>query len=67
MSSTVTLPVSVVAKPAGPACNMRCRYCYYTDKENLFDEPRTDMSLEMLHRFVQQYIAARTWNTIDFV
>lgn len=67
MSSTVTLPVGVVAKPAGPACNMRCRYCYYTDKENLFDEPRTDMSLEMLHRFVQQYISARTWNTIDFV
>ena len=25
-----------MAKPAGPACNLRCGYCYYLDKAALF-------------------------------
>lgn len=29
-------PLYVMAKAAGPQCNLRCRYCYYTEKQNLF-------------------------------
>ena len=25
-------PVYVMAKAIGPACNLRCSYCYYLDK-----------------------------------
>ncbi len=27
---------SVLLKPAGPECNMVCRYCFYLDKKNIF-------------------------------
>ncbi len=29
-----------MAKPAGPQCNMACRYCFYTEKEALFGASR---------------------------
>ena len=25
-------PVSVLIKPASGSCNLRCRYCFYTDE-----------------------------------
>jgi uncharacterized protein len=44
----------VFVKPAGSACNLGCRYCYYLDKENLYrgGEPRRmpDDLLERLPR-----------------
>ncbi len=27
----------VLVKPAGPLCNLRCSYCFYCDKEELFE------------------------------
>lgn len=29
----------VMAKPAGPACNLDCAYCFYFSKEKLPDGP----------------------------
>ena len=31
----------VFAKPAGPACNLECRYCYYLEKEELYPKTRS--------------------------
>ena len=28
-------PLYVMAKPAGPLCNLRCKYCYYLEKQHL--------------------------------
>ena len=36
MIAAVSREFQVFAKPAGPVCNLRCRYCYYLEKENLF-------------------------------
>jgi uncharacterized protein len=46
----------IMAKPAGPRCNLRCEYCYYLAKEQLFpaDRPR-----RMADDLLEQYIAQR--------
>lgn len=46
---------SVLIKPAGPDCNLACRYCFYLDKQRLFaDSPTHRMSAEVLAATVQQ-------------
>jgi len=53
----------VMAKPAGPRCNLRCSYCYYVGKTELLapggasgdDEP---MDRALLERYIVQRFAA---------
>lgn len=28
--------IHLMAKPSGPACNLRCKYCFYLEKSALF-------------------------------
>lgn len=51
----------MMSKAAGAACNMRCDYCYYLEKESLFESSSfvPEMSDEVLERFVRDYIAAQ--------
>ena len=28
---------NLMFKPIGPVCNLNCKYCYYLEKENLFE------------------------------
>ncbi|MBB6447108.1 anaerobic sulfatase maturase [Bacillus benzoevorans] len=58
----------MLAKPSGPICNLDCHYCFYTEKESLF-EPRTSfrMSEETLEKFIKNYIAAQNAEEIPFV
>ena len=53
-------PFHIMAKPAGPLCNLQCRYCFYLEKENLFPG-KTDfrMNDEVLESFIRQQIAAQ--------
>lgn len=50
-----------MSKAAGAACNMRCDYCYYLEKEALFDSSRSvpEMSDEILEQFIKSYIEAQ--------
>lgn len=49
----------LMAKPSGPACNLDCTYCFYLDKEALFDRKGTRrMSAQVLDAYVRQTIAA---------
>ncbi len=45
----------VMAKPAGPRCNLRCDYCYYLDKEEFF----SSLPWPMPERLLERYIAER--------
>ena len=48
----------VMAKPAGPGCNMRCGYCYYLRTEALFPRGPWRMSEDLLERFIVQRLQA---------
>lgn len=57
----------IFAKPAGSACNLGCRYCYYLDKRSLY--PRINHFLmpdDILERYIKQHIKATTENIIGF-
>ncbi len=56
-SSPAKAPFHIMIKPAGPACNLDCSYCFYLEKEQLFDRgARFRMTDETLERFVRSYI-----------
>jgi len=57
----------VMIKPAGSACNLDCRYCFYLSKETLPAGPGTGrMSEETLERFIEQYLAGVTGPEVVF-
>ena len=49
---------NIMIKPAGSLCNLRCHYCYYLDKAEIYGGKEPRMTLEMLETFVREYIAA---------
>jgi uncharacterized protein len=60
-------PLYVMVKPAGATCNLRCEYCYYTEKLNLYKSAGEHiMSDEMLERFTREYIEAQTMGDVLF-
>lgn len=49
----------IMAKPTGPACNLKCTYCFYLEKDALF--PKNDkfrMTDEVLKAYIQKTIDA---------
>ena len=60
-------PLYVMLKPAGPACNLGCAYCYYLEKRNLYGEAKHfAMSDALLERFIEQYLEAQTMPRVLF-
>ena len=55
----LSMPTYVMAKPVGAACNLRCSYCYYLEKEKLYPDRRMQMSDTLLEHFVEGYINAQ--------
>ena len=46
---------SVLVKPAGPDCNMACRYCFYLEKERFFPDSAVHrMSTQVLEALIRQ-------------
>jgi len=60
-------PLYVMLKPVGAHCNLACKYCYYLEKQQLYDAvPRHIMSEELLEHFIQEYIGAQTMQEVLF-
>ena len=57
-----------MVKPVGDACNMRCAYCYYSNKSAVYAAPeRTRLMTEAtLELFTRRYIEAQTAGEIVF-
>ena len=50
-------PFSLLIKPAGPDCNLRCSYCFYAGKSSLFPEAGAHrMTSEVLETLVRSYL-----------
>jgi uncharacterized protein len=57
----------VFAKPAGAACNLGCRYCYYLKKKGLYPEVHSlRMPEDILEQYIVQHIDAFPGEVIHF-
>ena len=58
---------SVIAKPVGAACNLRCRYCYYLHKQSLLGQPAAPrMSLQVLEEHIRQTLESQPGPEVVF-
>ncbi len=57
----------IMTKPMGPICNLDCTYCYYLEKENLYEEKKNfRMSDDVLESYIRQYIQSQSSPTVSF-
>jgi uncharacterized protein len=58
----------VLAKPIGPACNIKCDYCFYLEKHALF-ERGADMRMgdDVLAAYIAQYVESQPTPLVEFV
>jgi anaerobic sulfatase-maturating enzyme len=56
---------SMITKVPGSVCNLNCAYCYYLEKENLYEKTsKYSMPEDILESFTKQYIEAQPDNTV---
>jgi uncharacterized protein len=57
----------VFVKPVGAECNLRCRYCYYLDKADLYNHSGLlRMTDEILEKYIILHLEASTEPDISF-
>lgn len=60
-------PLYVMLKPVGAICNLRCKYCYYLEKKDLYpDSNNYVMSDDLLEKFIEQYLNSQTMSQVLF-
>lgn len=64
VKSVAPTAFSTMVKPVGSACNLRCAYCYYLDKEILHN--KGVMSIEVLEKYISDYIQANAVDEVTF-
>ena len=61
-------PFSLITKPTGSLCNLRCNYCFYLEKQNLYSgEKISRMPDNLLEEYVRQYIDSQPVPQVNFV
>ena len=66
MTTTTTFPFHLMIKPAGPACNLACEYCFYLEKAALYPNRATRMDGETLERIIAAYLSVHPDPTVTF-
>ncbi len=67
MDYPLSSPTYVMAKPAGPLCNLACKYCYYLEKQNLYKQQQGKvMSEQTLETYIRDYIASQPTPSVLF-
>ncbi|BCS84547.1 anaerobic sulfatase maturase [Prevotella herbatica] len=60
-------PMYIMLKPTGSLCNLRCKYCYYLEKNKLYKEQKNHViNDELLEKFIKEYIEAQTMSEVLF-
>jgi len=58
---------TVMAKPAGSLCNLRCTYCYYLETDNgTKNSQQSVMTYEALEQYIKNYIESSPGPVIQF-
>ena len=57
---------NIMLKPAGSLCNLKCSYCYYLDKAEIYGGREPRMTDEMLEHFIREYISANEVEDVTF-
>ncbi|MBM4153031.1 MAG: anaerobic sulfatase maturase [Kiritimatiellaceae bacterium] len=61
------LPFHLMAKPAGPDCNLACTYCFYLEKDVFFGKQTPHrMTDEVLESYVKQYCESQNTPELQF-
>jgi uncharacterized protein len=61
-----------MTKPIGPICNLDCRYCFYLEKEELYEQegrrerPSWEMPPDVLESYIRQYVEAQDVPEVSF-
>ena len=68
MTTTISTPAAfhIMAKPRGAICNLRCDYCYYLRKADLYPGASLRMSDETLESYTRQYIQSQQVPEVNF-
>ncbi len=60
-------PLYVMLKPAGAHCNLACDYCYYLEKQKLYQNgDKHIMSDQLTEVFIREYIQSQFGNEVNF-
>lgn len=54
----------LMVKPAGPVCNLACRYCFYICKDTLYPGSRFRMTDQLLESYIRQLIESHQTNDV---
>ena len=50
----------IMLKPAGSLCNLRCKYCYYLEKNQLYQQDKNHVITDaLLEKFIKDYIESQ--------
>lgn len=58
---------NLMAKPTGSLCNLKCTYCYYLEKDKLYNNHPSRMDDKTLEEFIKQYIQSQDSKEVHFV
>ena len=58
--SLFSKPMYIMLKPAGSLCNLRCKYCYYLEKSQLYQQDKNHVITDaLLEKFIKDYIESQ--------
>jgi uncharacterized protein len=61
MTGPTSIPAfHVMAKPTGARCNLRCDYCFFLKKKQLYPDSAFRMSEDIMKRYIRQTISAHS-------